>query len=217
MTRYRSFLTEHCAENTLSDTAIRDNVLLKNRYKVDVPLEKPKTCRMARNRQISRSTPEEAQMDRIDQKILAELEVDGRLSFAELSDRVGLSKSPCWSRVRELEASAAIQGFGAQINPAAIGLAVQCYAYVRIRLDAHAAFEEAAVAHPAIIECHTTAGDSDYLVRIYARSIEHLDELLRHELSKLPGVHRLSTSICLKTIKSRAPLTSWAQLSQVKR
>lgn len=156
-------------------------------------------------------------MDRIDWKILSELEADGRLSFADLSERVGLSKSPCWSRVRELESSGAILGFGAQVDPAALGLAVQCYAYVRIRLDAHAAFEEAAIAHPAIIECHTTAGDSDYLIRIYARSVEHLDDLLRHELSNLPGVHRLSTTVCLKTIKTRAPLTRWALPATEKR
>lgn len=66
-------------------------------------------------------------MDRIDWKILAELERDGRLSFADLSERVGLSKSPCWTRVRELEATGAIQGFSAQIDPAALGLAVQSY------------------------------------------------------------------------------------------
>ena len=149
-------------------------------------------------------------MDKIDWKILAELEGDGRLSFAELSDRVGLSKSPCWSRVRDLEAEGVIQGFNARIDPAALGLAVQCYATVRIRLDGHEAFEAAVIAHPAIIECHTTAGDGDYLLRIYARSVEHLDELLRHELAKLPGVHRLSTTVCLKTIKAGSPLTGWA-------
>ena len=154
-------------------------------------------------------------MDRIDWKILVELESDGRLSFADLSERVGLSKSPCWARVRDLEATGAIQGFGAQVNAAALGLAVQCYAYVRIRFDAHEAFEEAAIAHPAIIECHTTAGDSDYLIRVYARSVEHLDDLLRHELSKLPGVHRLSTTVCLKTIKSRAPLARWASMPAI--
>lgn len=150
-------------------------------------------------------------MDRIDWKILSELETDGRMSFADLGERVGLSKSPCWTRVRDLEADGAIQGYGAQIDPAALGLAVQCYASVRISLDGHEAFEAAATAHPAIIECHTTAGDSDYLLRIFARSVDHLDDLLRHELSKLPGVHRLSTTVCLKTIKSRAPLTRWAK------
>lgn len=149
-------------------------------------------------------------MDRIDWKILAELEGDARLSFADLSDRVGLSKSPCWSRVRDLEADGIITGFNARIDPAALDLAVQCYVAVRIRFDGHADFEAAAIAHPAIIECHTTAGDSDYLLRIYARSVEHLDDLLRHELAKLPGVHRLSTTVCLKTIKARAPLTRWA-------
>lgn len=149
-------------------------------------------------------------MDGIDWKILEELERDGRLSFADLSERVGLSKSPCWTRVRDLEASGAIEGFGAQIAPSALGLAVQCYANVRIHFNAHAEFEDAAIAHPAIIECHTTAGDSDYLIRVYARSVEHLDELLRHELSKLPGVHRLSTTICLKTIKARSSLSHWA-------
>ena len=149
-------------------------------------------------------------MDTIDWKILTELEADGRLSFADLSERVGLSKSPCWARVREMEATGTIQGFAALVNPINIGLAVQCYCYVRIKLEAHAAFEDAVNAHPAIIECHTTAGDSDYLIRIFARSVEHLDDLLRHELSALPGVHRMSTTVCLKTIKSRAPLTRWA-------
>ena len=149
-------------------------------------------------------------MDKIDWKILAELEGDGRLSFADLSERVGLSKSPCWSRMRDLEAEGVIQGFHAKIDPSALGLAVQCYVSVRIRFDGHAEFEAAAIAHPAIIECHTTAGDSDYLLRIYAQSVEHLDELLRHQLSNLPGVHRLSTTVCLKTIKARAPLTRWA-------
>ena len=149
-------------------------------------------------------------MDKLDWKILAELEGDARLSFADLSDRVGLSKSPCWSRVRELEAKGVIQGFNARIDPTALGLAVQCYVAVMIRFDCHAEFEAAAITHPAIIECHTTAGDSDYLLRIFARSVEHLDELLRHELSKLPGVHRLSTTVCLKTIKACAPLTRWA-------
>lgn len=152
-------------------------------------------------------------MDKIDWKILAELESDGRLSFADLSERVGLSKSPCWARVRDLEADGVIQSFNAKINPSALGLAVQCSVAVRIRFDGHAEFEAAAVAHPAIIECHTTAGDSDYLLLIYAQSVEHLDDLLRHELAKLPGVHRLSTTVCLKTIKARAPLTRWAILA----
>ena len=152
-------------------------------------------------------------MDKVDWKILTELEIDGRLSFADLSDRVGLSKSPCWSRVRELEASGVIRGFGARVDPIALGLPVLCYVSVRVRFDGHTAFEAAGLEHPAVIECHTTAGDSDYLLRIYAKSVEHVDDLLRHDLSKLPGVHRMATTVCLKTIKSRAPITRWATTS----
>lgn len=149
-------------------------------------------------------------MDKIDWKILAELEADGRISFAELGERVGLSKSPCWGRVRSLEASGAIDGFTARLVPQALGLAVQCLLEVRIRFDAHAAFEEAVIAHPAVVECHTIAGENDYVLRVYARSVEHLDHLLRHDLSKLPGVSRSATKICLKTIKSHSSLSRWA-------
>jgi len=149
-------------------------------------------------------------MDRIDWKILSELEGNARVSFAELGDRVGLSKSPCWNRVRDLQHNGAIQSFGARLDPEALGLGVQCYISITIKFDAHTAFEAAVIGHPAIFECHTTAGASDYLLRVYARSVEHLDDLLRHEISKLPGVSASSTTICLKTIKSQASLAQWA-------
>src|SRR3546814_6023064 len=67
------------------------------------------------------------------------------------------------------------------------------------------------MAHPAVLECHTTAGDSDYMLKLFARSADHLDELLRHDLSKLPGVHRLATVVCLKTIKRSEEHTSELQ------
>jgi Lrp/AsnC family transcriptional regulator, leucine-responsive regulatory protein len=151
-------------------------------------------------------------MDKLDWKIVAGLEEDGRQSFATLGDAIGLSKSPCWSRVRNLEESGIIQGYMARLNPAALGLEVQCFVDVRINLDAHIEFEAAVIAHPAVVECHTTAGDSDYILRVFARSVEHLDDLLRHDLSKLPGVHRLATVICLKTIKQHGRLAKWAQI-----
>jgi len=149
-------------------------------------------------------------MDKIDWKILAELEENGRLSFAELGDKVALSKSPCWSRVRDLEQSGAIAGYGALIDPNAVGLTVHCLVSVRIRFDMHDAFEQAVIDHPAVMECYTTAGDSDYVLRVHARSVEHLDDLLRHKLAKLPGVHRLTSTLFLKAIKARSSVAKWA-------
>lgn len=156
-------------------------------------------------------------MDRLDWKIVAAIEEDGRQSFAELGETVGLSKSPCWSRVRNLEARGIIQGYSARLDPFALGLEVQSFVEVRISLDAHADFEAAVMDHPAVFECHTTAGDSDYMLKIFARSVDHLDELLRHDLSKLPGVHRLATVVCLKTIKQQGRLAEWARKTDQQR
>jgi Lrp/AsnC family leucine-responsive transcriptional regulator len=150
-------------------------------------------------------------MDKIDWKIVGELERDGRQSYAELGERVGLSKSPCWSRVQQLEGRGIINGYAARVEPSALGLTVQSFVEVKINLDAHAEFERAVISHPAIMECHTTAGDSDYLLRVFAQSVDHLDELLRYELSKLPGVHGLATLICLKTIKQHGLVSDWAR------
>lgn len=153
-------------------------------------------------------------MDRQDWKIVDALEQDGRQSFAELGETVGLSKSPCWSRVRSLEEQGVIRGYAARLDPVALGLAVQSFVEVRISLDAHTEFEAAVMAHPAVVECHTTAGDSDYMLKIFARSVDHLDELLRYDLSKLPGVHRLATVVCLKTIKQQGRLAEWARTTE---
>lgn len=156
-------------------------------------------------------------MDRLDWKIVDVLEQDGRQSFAELGETVGLSKSPCWSRVRSLEKAGVIQGYAARLDPFALGLEVQSFVEVRIGLDAHKDFEAAVMAHPAIVECHTTAGDNDYMLKIFARSVDHLDELLRYDLSKLPGVRRLSTVVCLKTIKQQGRLAEWAHATEKRR
>ena len=150
-------------------------------------------------------------MDQLDWKIVSLLEADGRISFAELAEQVGLSKSPCWNRVKRLQDTGVITGFGARLSPSQLGLGVQCYISVTIAFDAHTEFEAAVCDHPAIMECHTTAGANDYLLRLYAGSVEHLDELLRHEIAKLPGVQSSSTTICLKTIKSSGSL---AELSR---
>src|SRR3546814_19072669 len=144
-------------------------------------------------------------MDRLDWKIIAALEEDGRRSFAELGEAVGLAKSPCWSRVRGLEGSGVIRSYTARLDPFALGLAVQSFVEVRISLDAHADFEAAVMAHPAVVECHTTAGDSAYMLTIFARPVDHPHELPRPPLSKPPGLPRLSPLFFLNTPHRQTP------------
>lgn len=146
-------------------------------------------------------------MDNIDLDLLIALEQDGRQSFAKLADTVGLSKTPCWQRVQNLEKAGMILGYRAVIDPVMLDLKVAAYVQVAIAAGARDDFERAVVAHPAIIECTTMAGEADYMLKVICKDVEVLDELLRYHLSFLPGVQRSTTLICLKTIKREAPVT----------
>ena len=97
-------------------------------------------------------------MDKIDRAILEALEADGRESFGAIAERVALSKTPCWTRVQALERRGAIKGYRAVIDPHALGLKLTAFVGVTIEFGSRVAFERAVSAHPAIIECYTTAG-----------------------------------------------------------
>jgi Lrp/AsnC family leucine-responsive transcriptional regulator len=146
-------------------------------------------------------------MDKIDHHILTLLEDDARQSFAELGDQVGLSKTPCWQRVRELERLGVIQGYRAQIDSGQLGLEVEAFVQVTLSSVQHVEFEAAVLQHPAVLQCFTTAGQADYLVHVLVKGIAELDSLLRMEISQLPGVQKIETTVCMKTIKHRTPIT----------
>ncbi len=172
-------------------------------------MAKPKsaaTPRAARRR--ARSPPRS-----IDDTLLAALEADARQSYADLGERIGLSKTPTWARVRALEQSGAIAGYRAEIEPTAVGLELHAFVEVRIRSTQHAEFEQAVLRHPAVLECYTTAGQADYLLHVLVAGIGALDSLLRDDVSRMPGVERLATTIGMKTIKQRGRITDCAAWS----
>jgi len=141
-------------------------------------------------------------LDRIDRAVLRALEMDARLSYAELGERVGLSKSPCWKRVQTLENDGIVRGYRAIIDADKVGLRIRAFAQVRVEFDQHSAFEAEVSQHPAVIACYTTAGDADYLLELLVTDIGELDQILRKQLSGLPGVQRFATTITMRTIKS---------------
>lgn len=145
-------------------------------------------------------------LEKAEAAILKLLEEDGRISYAELGERVGLSKSPCWSRVRELERRGVIRRYRAEIDPTAVGLDLHAFVQVTINSAKHTEFEAAVNRHPSVLECFTTAGQADYLLHVLVRGIAELDDLLRSQVSRLPGVQRLDTTVCMKTIKHRGSL-----------
>jgi Lrp/AsnC family leucine-responsive transcriptional regulator len=146
-------------------------------------------------------------MDKIDHHILTLLEDDARLSFAEIGDQVGLSKTPCWQRVRELERSGVIRGYRAEIDSVQLGLQVEAFVQVTLSSVQHVEFEAAVLRHPAVLQCFTTAGQADYLMHVLVAGISELDSLLRMEISQLPGVQKIETTVCMKTIKHRTAIT----------
>lgn len=146
-------------------------------------------------------------LQKLDFTILARLEADARLSYAELGDAVGLSKSACWKRVQALEAAGAIRGYRALIDPAALGLSTVAFIAVTVAFDRHDAFERAVTGHRLILACHATIGEADYLLQAITPSMAELDHFLREELWRLPGVQRFTTTMAMRTIKTDGPLT----------
>ncbi len=148
-------------------------------------------------------------LDPIDRSILREVQRDGRVTNQELSERVGLSPSPCLRRVRRLEADGVISRYVALVDPVAVGLPVS--AFIRVRLhqqdDRHLARFEAAVAGFAeVMECYLMSGDADYQVRVLVESLGAFEDFLRQKLTRIEGVAEVTTSFALRPIVYKTAL-----------
>ncbi|MEF3033771.1 MULTISPECIES: Lrp/AsnC family transcriptional regulator [Pseudomonas aeruginosa group] len=142
-------------------------------------------------------------MDRIDRKILAELQNDGRLSVTELADRVGLSLSPCHRRLRAMEDAGVIQGYRAHLAPEALGLNFTALVFVTMREGTSQAvneFEAAVQKIPHVIEAQRLFGDPDYLLHVITRDLPAFQQLYDQELSALPNVQRLTSTLVMKRV-----------------
>jgi Lrp/AsnC family leucine-responsive transcriptional regulator len=136
-----------------------------------------------------------------DKHILSLLEQSGRMSFSELAQQVGLSKTPCWNRVKALQKSGVIKGYTAQLHSEKLGLEIRAFVHVIVNFDQSGQFERAVNSHQNILRCEAVTGDFDYLLEVVAANMQRLDVLLRQELSKLPGIARFSTSISTREVK----------------
>lgn len=150
-------------------------------------------------------------MDKIDIKILQELQSEGRASAQQLSDRVGLSPAPVWRRVKALESSGAIEGYYAKVNRSKVGL--QGCMFTQISLERHSAeivenFERSVRDAPEILECYAVTGDADFLLKVVVENPEAYDRFLHRFLFNLPGVRQTRTIVALREIKHdvRLPL-----------
>jgi Lrp/AsnC family transcriptional regulator of ectoine degradation len=148
-------------------------------------------------------------IDRLDLRILEELQRDGRMPKTRLADNVGLSPSPCWQRVQRLEKSGIVAGYHARVD--ARRLAPMTEVFVEISLKTHHGedferFENAVQDVPEIVTCHATGGGVDYLVHLAVRDVDHyqrlMDNLLEHDI----GIDRYFGYIVTKTVKQSPEL-----------
>ncbi len=144
-----------------------------------------------------------ADLDATDRRILGVLQKEGRITNADLSDRVNLSPSACHRRVQRLEDDGFISAYVALLDTRKMGRPTTVY--VEITLQGQAddlldAFEREVAKVPDILECHLMAGTADYLIKIMAEDTEDFARIHRQFLSRLPGVRQMQTSFALRTV-----------------
>lgn len=152
-------------------------------------------------------------LDKIDRKILIDLQDDGRMTNVELADRAGISAPPCLRRVRALEDNKLILGYHANLNAQKLGFGVMAFTTIRLANQGDAdqkAFEAAITKWDNVREAYLISGDYDYMLRIVARDWEEYQTFLTEKLTKLANVASVRTSLTMKTAKYKpgVPLSS---------
>ena len=153
---------------------------------------------------MSNHSQENSDLDQIDRKILSALLQDGRMTITDLSAKVGLSKTPCQIRLKNLIDQGYIRGFRAVLNPQKLGL--DHIAFVEVRLSdtrekALAAFNAAVMKLNEVEECHMIAGSYDYLLKVRTSDIKSYRLVLGEKISSLPNVASTSTFVVMEPVK----------------
>ncbi len=148
-------------------------------------------------------------MDDFDRKILIELQRNPDLSAAAVAERVGLSHTPCWRRIRKMEEDGTIAGRALLLDRKALGLSADVFAEIRLKNhdeDTLTLFEQAVRARSEIINCFSMSGERDYLMHIVVADIAAYETFLKKVLLHLPGVGAVNSSFALGCVKSTTML-----------
>ena len=144
-----------------------------------------------------------------DRRILTELQRDGRLTMQELGERVGMSASACWRRVRNLEESGVIDRYAVIVNAREAGFGLS--SVVHVSLARHEQqnvdhFIREVLRHPEVLECFATSGEADFHLRVVVEDIDAYNRFLDEFIFRLPGVSQVRSNIVLKEIKADTAL-----------
>jgi len=148
-------------------------------------------------------------MDRFDRLILEALQRDGRISNKQLAQQVHLSESACLRRVRALEEDGMIERYVAMVSQSKAGMPGDVLVHIGLHREEQselAAFEEAVRNIPEVMECYLMTGEFDYLLRVVVADMADFERLHKDELTRLPGVARVNSSVAIRTVLKRTAL-----------
>jgi DNA-binding Lrp family transcriptional regulator len=144
-----------------------------------------------------------------DRRIIRAMQADGRISNQELAERVGMSASACWRRVRALEEAGIIRGYAALVDPARTGLGFHAVVHVMLTRHDHRhvdTFIAEVGRRPEVLDCFATTGEADYHLRVLCRDLDAYNQFLEGFLFRLPGIANVRTNLVLKGIKQDSPI-----------
>lgn len=145
-----------------------------------------------------------SKIDKTDAKILKLLQYDSRMSNSELSEKICMSASPCWRRVKQLENTQVIKGYGVLLDRKKIGLGVMVF--IRVSIDSHSEkeakkFEEEVSALEHVVACYSIGGDADFLLQVVSPDLDTYAEFSMSIIRRLPGIKEMQSMFVLKELK----------------
>ena len=148
--------------------------------------------------------------DGTDRRILEVIQENARISNTELADRIGLSPSPCWRRVRALEDTGVIERYVTLVNAKAVGLPITVFATVALEKQVESALESFEKAVMEVMECNLMTGEFDYLLRVVVPDLVAYERFLMDHLTRIKGIASIKSSFSLKQVsyKTALPLPS---------
>ncbi|HWV82424.1 MAG TPA: Lrp/AsnC family transcriptional regulator [Hyphomicrobiaceae bacterium] len=148
-------------------------------------------------------------LDRVDRRLLAALQENGRLTVAELADKVGLTASPCSRRLRILEEGGIINRYAALLDQKKVGLPVSVFVSIKLERqqeDKLHRFEDAIRRCPEVLECYLMTGPRDYLLRVVARDLADYERFVKDTLTRIDGIANIESSFALGQVKHSSAL-----------
>jgi DNA-binding Lrp family transcriptional regulator len=143
-------------------------------------------------------------LDRIDRKILSDLQENGRMTNVDLASRAGISAPPCLRRVRALEEAGVIKGYHADLDANSLGYGVTVFAQVGLSSQSETdlkKFEELIRSWPMVRECHLVSGESDYIIKIVAQDWDAYQTFLTTHLTTAPNINHVKSALGVRVAK----------------